>query len=421
MRSKLGRMDQGKKSGRILLGVTGGVAAYKAPEIVRRLVEGGADVQVVMTRASREFIGEATLQAVSGNPVRTELFDNAAEAAMGHIELARWADQVLVAPATANFIASLATGFASDLLSTLCLATEARLTLAPAMNRVMWAHPAVQQNCETLKTRGCRILGPAEGEQACGETGPGRMVEPDRIAEAMLAEPTWLAPQLLAGRRVVVTAGPTREPIDPVRYITNRSSGKMGYAMAAAAAEAGADVTLVSGPVSLAAPAGVRRILVETAEEMFRQSSSAAAGADIFIGCAAVSDYRPPTVATEKIKRRDDQISLALVRSPDTLATVAAMPDAPFTVGFAAETERVREHALGKLEAKRVDMIAANRVGPDIGFDRETNALEVFWNGGSVEIGEDTKLAVARRLVLLIAERFKARIGDDPGQAEAAG
>jgi len=407
-----------KKTGRILLGVTGGVAAYKAPEIVRRLIEGGAEVQVVMTRAAQEFIGPATLQAVSGLPVRLDLWDETAEAAMGHIELARWADQVIVAPATANFIASYAAGFASDLLSTLCLATEARITLAPAMNRRMWGHPAVQQNCATLKARGVRMLGPADGEQACGETGLGRMVEPMEIAKALLSEPTWLAPQLLAGRRVVITAGPTREPIDPVRYITNRSSGKMGYAVAVAAAEAGADVVLVSGPVSLDAPLGVKRILVETAEEMLHESQVAAADADIFVGCAAVSDYRPPAAAEEKIKRTEEEIRLELVRSPDTLASIAAIPNGPFTVGFAAETEKLQEHALRKLEAKRVNMIAANQVGPARGFDRETNALHVYWPEGSLEIGEDTKLAVARRLVALITERFKA--DGRPGDATQA-
>lgn len=404
---------QGKKTGRILLGVTGGVAAYKAPEIVRRLTEGGAEVQVVMTRAAREFIGPATLQAVSGRRVRLDLWDEEAEAAMGHIELARWADQIIVAPATANFIASLASGAASDLLSTLCLATEARITLAPAMNHVMWAHPAVQQNCATLKSRGVRFLGPADGEQACGETGLGRMVEPAQIAEAMLSEPTWLAPQLLAGRRVVVTAGPTREAIDPVRYITNRSSGKMGYAVAIAAAEAGADVVLISGPVSLEAPSGVKRTFVETAQQMLEASCAEAAGADIFIGCAAVSDYRPPVAATEKIKRSEESLQLDLVRSPDTLASIAALPNGPFTVGFAAETENVREHALRKLKTKHVDMIAANQVGPACGFDRETNSLEVFWADGGLSIGEDTKLAVARRLIVLIAERFKAKPRED--------
>ncbi|MGD8339999.1 MAG: bifunctional phosphopantothenoylcysteine decarboxylase/phosphopantothenate--cysteine ligase CoaBC [Gammaproteobacteria bacterium] len=412
--------SQVNKSSRILLGVTGGVAAYKSPEIVRRLIAGGAEVQVVMTRAAEEFVGPAALQAVSGRPVRRDLFDAAAEAAMGHIELARWADQIVIAPATANIIASLASGFAGDLLSTVCLATEARITLAPAMNRVMWSHPAVQQNCATLKARGVRLLGPAEGEQACGETGLGRMVEPADIAAAMLSEPTWLAPQLLAGRRVVVTAGPTREPIDPVRYITNRSSGKMGYAVAAAASEAGASVLLISGPVGLDSPPGVERVFVETAEDMFRESNRVAQGTDIFIGCAAVADYRPLTAAAEKIKRTDEEISLDLIRSPDTLASIAALPGGPFTVGFAAETEHVREHAQRKLESKRVDMIAANRVGPGCGFDRETNALHVFWNNGSAEIGEDTKPAVARRLIVLIAEQFNATRRPD-GATQAAG
>lgn len=411
----------GNKTGRVLLGVTGGIAAYKSPELVRRLIEGGAEVQVVMTRAAREFVGAAALQAVSGRPVRFDLWDDIAEAAMGHIELARWADQIVVAPATANFIAALSGGLATDLLTTLCLATEARVTLAPAMNRVMWSHPAVQQNCARLRERGVRFLGPAEGEQACGETGLGRMLEPEDIARALLAEPTRLLPQLLAGRRVVVTAGPTREPIDPVRYITNRSSGKMGYAVAAAAAEAGAAVALISGPVNLEAPPGLERICIETAEELCRESLAAARGADIFIGCAAVSDYRPPVAASEKIKRSGESFKLDLVRSPDTLASVAAMPDAPFTVGFAAETEKIREHAQKKLESKNVDMIAANQVGPARGFDRETNSLEVFWPGGSATIGEDTKLAVARRLIALIAERFRtARRGARPPGSQAA-
>jgi phosphopantothenoylcysteine decarboxylase/phosphopantothenate--cysteine ligase len=339
---------------------------------------------------------------------------------MGHIELARWADQVLIAPATANFIAALAGGFATDLLTTLCLATEAPVALAPAMNRAMWAHPAVQQNCTTLKSRGVRLLGPADGEQACGEIGPGRMLEPADLAALLLAEPSWLAPQRLVGRRVVITAGPTREPIDPVRYITNRSSGKMGYAVATAAAEAGADVVLISGPVSLEAPHGIRRVCVETAEDMYRESMAAVASADIFIGCAAVSDYRPPVVAGEKIKRSEAELKLDLVRSPDTLASVAAIAGGPFTVGFAAETDHVREHALKKLEHKKVDMIAANLVGPSCGFDTETNALEVFWADGSLEIGEATKLAVARQLVAVIADRFAAG-KQAPSASKAAG
>jgi phosphopantothenoylcysteine decarboxylase/phosphopantothenate--cysteine ligase len=406
-------MDSNKTpaSSRILLGVTGGIAAYKSPELVRRLVERGAEVQVVMTRAAAEFVSSTTFQAVSGRPVRSALWDDDAEAAMGHIELARWADQIVVAPATANFVAALAGGFASDLLTTLCLATEAPIVLAPAMNRVMWSHPAVRANCAVLKSRGVRLLGPAEGDQACGETGPGRMLEPVEIVGSLQLEPTYLAPQLLAGSKIVITAGPTREPIDPVRYITNRSSGKMGYAVAMAAAEAGADVVLVSGPVNLATPPGVRRIEVETAEEMYRAVHDAIGDAAVFIGCAAVSDYRPPVAATEKIKRSDEALHLELVRSPDTLASVAALDRGPFTVGFAAETEHVARHAQQKLRNKKVDMIAANKVGPACGFDKETNALEVFWDGGSLAIGEDTKPAVARRLIALIAERYKAGAG----------
>jgi phosphopantothenoylcysteine decarboxylase/phosphopantothenate--cysteine ligase len=402
-------LSDSTESPRVLLGVTGGIAAYKAAELVRQLTAHGAAVQVVMTRAAGAFVSRTALQAVSGRAVRTDLWDESAEAAMSHIELARWADQVIVAPATANFIAAYAQGFAHDLLTTLCLATEAPVTLAPAMNRVMWSHPAVQQNCELLRSRGVRLLGPAEGEQACGEFGPGRMLEPHELAAALLQQPARLARRLLAGRKVVITAGPTREPIDPVRYITNRSSGKMGYAVATAAAESGAEVVLVSGPVSLGAPHGVTRIQVETAEEMYRAALDAAAGADIFIACAAVSDYRPPEVAPEKIKRHGEALELHLVRSPDILAGVAALPDGPFTVGFAAETERVLEHARSKLEAKRVDMIAANHVGPTRGFDRETNALSVIWRGGAVDIAEDTKVSVARQLIDLIVERFDTR------------
>lgn len=406
----------------VVLGVTGGIAAYKAPDLVRRLMDAGAEVQVVLTRAAHEFVSATALQAVSGRPVRSDLWDQSAEAAMGHIELARWADQVLVAPASANFLAAYAQGFAGDLLTTLCLATEAPVTLAPAMNRVMWSHPAVQHNCATLKGRGVRMLGPADGEQACGEIGPGRMLEPSELAAALLTDPTWLAPQLLAGRRVVITAGPTREPIDPVRYITNRSSGKMGYAVAVAAAEAGADVVLISGPVSLAAPHGVKRVSVETAEEMCRAALDAAVDADIFIACAAVSDYRPPVTAGQKIKRTGSALKLDLVRSEDTLASVAALANGPFTVGFAAETENVLEHAQTKLQAKKVDMIAANYVGPTQGFDRETNSLTVIWHGGSFAIGTDTKLAVARRLIGLIVERFNAsgRDGSSGGKQAAS-
>jgi phosphopantothenoylcysteine decarboxylase/phosphopantothenate--cysteine ligase len=400
---------------RVLLGVTGGIAAYKAPELVRRLTERGAEVQVVMSRAAIQFVSPLTFQAVSGHRVRTDLWDEAAEAAMGHIEFARWADLVVVAPATANFLASFANGLAADLLTTLCLATTAPVLIAPAMNQAMWAHPAVQANRKTLEARGVRVLGPATGEQACGETGEGRMLEPAEIAAAVFADPALSRAQPLAGIRAVITAGPTREAIDPVRYITNRSSGKMGYAVAAAAREAGAEVVLVSGPVTLSVPHGVRRIDVETAEQMYRAVHEQIAGADIFIACAAVSDYRPRAMAQQKIKRTASEMQLDLVRCPDTLASVAALPKPPFTVGFAAETENVVRHAREKLVKKGVDMIAANRVGPGCGFDRETNALDVFWHGGEAELVESSKAVVARQLIALIAERLDApRVAASP-------
>jgi phosphopantothenoylcysteine decarboxylase/phosphopantothenate--cysteine ligase len=392
---------------RVVLGVTGGIAAYKSPEIVRRLAERGAQVQVVMTRAARQFISPTALQAVSGRRVRTALWDDEAEAAMGHIELARWADVVVVAPATAHFMAGLAGGFAGDLLSTLCLATEAPVVLVPAMNRAMWAHAAVQANAAVLEARGVRLLGPGSGAQACGEHGLGRMLEPDAIVAALTALGT-AQPKPLQGIKAVITAGPTREPIDPVRYITNRSSGKMGFAIAAAARDAGAEVVLVSGPVSLPAPPGVRRIDVETAQQMFDAVHREIDDARLFIGCAAVSDYRPLSAAPEKIKRSSESMQLELVRSPDTLASVAALPKGPFTVGFAAETQHLVRYAREKLANKGLDMIAANLVGPGCGFDRETNALKVFWRGGEIEMGEGSKADLARRLVALIAEHMSA-------------
>jgi phosphopantothenoylcysteine decarboxylase / phosphopantothenate---cysteine ligase len=393
---------------RVLLGVTGGIAAYKSPELVRRLVERGCEVQIVMSRGAREFVGPLTFQAVSGRRVRDDLWDPAAEAAMGHIELARWADVVIIAPATAHFLGTLAAGLGGDLLGTVCLATTAPIVLAPAMNQAMWGNPAVQANRALLEARGVRFLGPASGDQACGETGPGRMLEPNEIAAALLEQTGRLSAQQLQGVKVVVTAGPTREPIDPVRYITNRSSGKMGFAVAAAAREAGAEVVLVTGPVTLPTPAAVRRIDVETAEQMYRSVHDEIAGAQIFIGCAAVSDYRPREAAEQKIKRSAAEMDLALVRSPDTLASVAALPRPPFTVGFAAETHDVAVHARDKLERKHIDMIAANRVGRDCGFDRETNALTVYWAGGELALGEGGKGHLARRLVEVIAERYRA-------------
>ncbi len=413
------------KTRNILLGITGGIAAYKTPELVRRLTERGAAVQVVMTQSAAEFVTETTLQAVSGRPVRLSLWDRDAEAAMGHIELARWADQILVAPATAEFMARLATGSAADLLSTLCLASEAPVTLAPAMNRVMWAHPAVQANRATLASRGVRIIGPAAGDQACGEQGLGRMSEPDDIAamllEAELGEgansphlaPVPATPRVLQGKTVMITAGPTREAIDPVRYISNRSSGKMGFALAQAALEAGASVILVCGPVALATPAGARRVDVESAEAMYQATHDHIAGVDIFIGAAAVSDYRPQQPESHKIKKSQAEISLELTRSPDILASVAKLTPAPFTVGFAAETTRLRDYARGKLQNKKLDMIIANQVGPDRGFDTDDNTVDVFWHDGEKSFGKAPKTELARALMTLIAERYAQRFSVD--------
>jgi phosphopantothenoylcysteine decarboxylase/phosphopantothenate--cysteine ligase len=391
----------------VLLGVTGGIAAYKSPDLVRRLAETGAEVQVVMTKAAQEFVTAQTFQAVSGRPVRTDLWDAAAEAAMGHIELARWADDILIAPATADFLARLAHGFADDLLTTLCLATDAPITVAPAMNRLMWANPATQANVKLLTQRGIKILGPGVGEQACGETGAGRMLEPHELVREL----THTSNGRLQGLKVVVTAGPTRECIDPVRFITNRSSGKMGYSVAEALRDEGAEVLLVSGPVNLATPWGVKRIEVETAEEMLAQVTANIAGTHIFIGTAAVSDYRAATVACEKIKKSSDSLNLALTRTPDILATVGTWEPRPFLVGFAAETEHVERNALIKMEKKRLDMIAANKVGGGLAFDRDDNALTVYWPGGKRELALCSKTDLARHLVALIAERyFNARV-----------
>jgi phosphopantothenoylcysteine decarboxylase/phosphopantothenate--cysteine ligase len=390
---------------KVLLGVTGGIAAYKSAELVRRLREQGVEVQVVMTQGAQHFVGAATFQALSGRPVRTDLWDAAAEAAMGHIELARWADRIVIAPASADFLARLAHGMANDLLTTLCLATDAPIAVAPAMNRLMWANAATQANVATLRERGITIIGPAEGEQACGETGAGRMVEPADILAAVLArEPGQ--PGALAGRKVLVTAGPTRERIDPVRFITNRSSGKMGYAVAEAARDAGAEVVIVSGPVNVPTPAGVRRIDVETAEQMMNAVREQLPGTHIFIAAAAVSDYRPVQAAAEKIKKTSDSLMIAMSRTTDILATVAAGTPRPFVVGFAAETQNVERNALAKLEGKRLDMIAANQVGDGLAFDCDDNALTVYWPGGKRELARASKRAVAAGLVSAIAERF---------------
>jgi len=392
----------------VLLGITGGIAAYKSPDLVRRLRDRGAEVQIVMTASAEEFVTETALQAVSGRPIRSNLWDKDAEAAMSHIELARWADIVLIAPATAEVMARIVSGAAPDLLSTICLATEAPIALAPAMNHVMWSNPATQSNREILEERGIHILGPGVGSQACGETGAGRMLEPDAIAAAVFSLTGAKGAGLLEGKRVVVTAGPTREAIDPVRYITNRSSGKMGYAIASAAAAQGAKVILVSGPVNLAVPPGVDIVSVESADEMYRATHDVIADADIFIAAAAVADYRPAKPAGQKIKKNDEAMSLSLVRCPDILASVAALDPAPFTMGFAAETENVIEHARGKLSKKKLDMIVANRVGTDCGFDCDDNAATVLWQGGERSFPTTSKVELARDLIELAANHFYA-------------
>ena len=400
----------GLRGQKIILGVTGGIAAYKAPDLVRKLVAQGAEVQVVVTRGGSEFVGAAALQAVSGNRVRQDLWDPEAEAAMGHIELARWADMILIAPATAHCLATLAGGLAPDLLSTLCLASRAPIVVVPAMNQAMWSNPATQVNVKRLEQRGTRVLGPAFGEQACGDVGPGRMLEPADIV-AGLTKQLALPQQTMAGLHVLITAGPTREPIDPVRYITNRSSGKMGYALAVAAADRGARVTVVSGPVTCPCPPGVQCIDVETAEDMYRAVMGEVGSADIFIGCAAVADYRPAEAAAQKMKRKDATMSLALVKSPDTLASVAKLDPGPYTVGFAAETQALETNAAAKLEAKGLDLIAANLVGPDLGFDTEDNALLVLWPGGSKRLERASKATLAAQLMELILGRYRRSAG----------
>ncbi len=405
---------QGK---RILLGVTGGIAAYKAADLVRRLRERGAEVQVAMTASAQRFVTPLTFQALSGQPVRTELWDSAAEAAMGHIELARWAELVVVAPASADFISRLAAGRADDLLATVCLATEAPIALAPAMNRLMWANAATQANVAVLQERGVRLLGPAEGDQACGEVGPGRMLEPDAIAD--LAE-TLVTPRgPLSGRRVLITAGPTRERIDPVRFVSNRSSGRMGFAVAQAARAAGAEVVVVCGPVGLPTPAGVRRVDVESAADMLGAVLKEVGGSDIFISTAAVADYRPAKPPDHKIKKSTEKLAVEMERTVDIIATVAARPVRPFVVGFAAETEAVEQNARAKMLRKSLDMIAANEVGHDKAFDCEDNELVVLWRGGRRELGRAPKTALARELMALIAEVFTQEQACPAGNAAA--
>ncbi len=389
----------------ILLGVTGGIAAYKSAELVRLLSAEGAFVRVVMTQSATAFVTPLTFQALSGNPVHTELLDADQETAMGHIHLARWADWILVVPATANFIAKIRLGGADDLLSALCLAADVPLWIAPAMNRGMWENPATQENIECLAKRGVAILGPDQGAQACGEQGYGRMLEPATICDQLASR---IAAKTLSGVTILVTAGPTREAIDPVRYLTNRSSGKMGFAIARAAAEAGASVTLITGPVALAEPDVNRVIHVESASEMYDHVIACAVDFDIYIGAAAVSDFASVTIENEKIKKDTDRLHLSLKKTKDILAEVAALDAGPFAVGFAAETDNLEDYALKKLHAKSLDMIAANWVGrKGHGFDVDTNALQVFWPGGSQYLELASKQVLARQLLELVVDRFK--------------
>lgn len=388
---------------RILIGISGGIAAYKIPELVRRLKDLGADVRCVMTQGAQAFITPLTLQAVSGNPVHHDLLDPAAEAAMGHIELAKWADLIMIAPASANVLAQLAHGHASDLLSTLILATTAPVYVAPAMNQQMWAHPAVQANCQRLREYGMTLIAPDSGAQACGDIGAGRMPEPLALRD-IICQHFQPRSQLLAGKSVLITAGPTREAIDPVRYLSNHSSGKMGFALAAAAQQLGAAVTLVTGPVQLATPTDVTRIDVVSAEDMYQAVMNHIDQADVFIGCAAVADYRPELVATSKIKKSQDTMHLALIKNPDILASVASLPNPPFTIGFAAETNDVVQYAQRKLEQKRIRLIAANDVSDtNIGFNSDVNAMHLLWQDKQ---GQLQQLSLDRANKLQIATQL---------------
>ncbi|MDB9751523.1 bifunctional phosphopantothenoylcysteine decarboxylase/phosphopantothenate--cysteine ligase CoaBC [Gammaproteobacteria bacterium] len=391
---------------RILLGVTGGIAAYKAAILLRQLRQHGAEVRVVMTHNACEFITPLTMQALSGKPVYTKLLDLETESAMSHIELARWPDLVLIAPSSANFIARYSNGFAEDLLSTLCLATSSPVMLAPAMNQQMWQNPVTQENLKKLKTRGIIIIGPGKGEQACGENGLGRMLEPEEILT--LAAKSFET-NILSGSRLLITAGPTREAIDPVRYISNHSSGRMGYAVAMAGIEAGAEVSLISGPVNLSAPSRAKLINVISTAEMYFAVMQKVSSTDIFISAAAVADYSLQNIAYKKIKKSSDTYELSLKKNPDILAEVAALNSPPFTVGFAAETENLELNAQAKLRSKRLDMIAANQVGQGLGFDSEMNALTVFWGTGKKQMQKASKTRLARILITLIADRYNEK------------
>ncbi|MEW8294003.1 MAG: bifunctional phosphopantothenoylcysteine decarboxylase/phosphopantothenate--cysteine ligase CoaBC [Candidatus Thiodiazotropha sp.] len=393
---------------KILLGVTGGIACYKSAVLLRALQDAGAEVRVVMTPAAQAFVTPLTFQALSGTDVHTELLDPSQEAAMDHISLARWADLVLIAPASADFMARIANGMANDLLSTLCLATESQVVVAPAMNRVMWLNPATQDNLQRLLARGYLCWGPDEGAQACGESGPGRMLEPEALCQQAVS---YFGNGLLHGVKVLMTAGSTREPIDPVRFVGNRSSGKMGYALAQSMRDLGAEVTLISGPTSLPTPANIASIRVETAVEMHASVMEHVDSCDIFIAVAAVADYRPSLVAADKIKKNKEILTLNLVRNPDILAQVAALEHPPFTVGFAAETGQVEQYADEKRRRKQLNMIAANRVGSDEGgFESEQNALILLWQDAREELPMMAKSALAQRLAERIAEQYNAGI-----------
>jgi phosphopantothenoylcysteine decarboxylase / phosphopantothenate---cysteine ligase len=388
---------------KILLGVSGSIAAYKSPDLVRRLKDRGAHVRVVLTASAEKLVSPTVFHAVSGELVRGDLWDEQAEAAMGHIELAKWADLVLIAPATANVIPQLANGSADSLLSTLCLATESPTVIVPSMNQAMYRNETTQLNINLLMARNVRFIGPDIGDQACGDVGPGRMTEPAEIV-AKLTQTD--ADGSLRGVKIMVTAGPTREPIDPVRFVSNRSSGKMGFAVARAAADAGASVILVAGPVSLPTPPGVERVNVETALEMFDAAMSMIPGIDIYIGAAAISDYRPESVPPQKIKKNNEKFILEMAKSPDLLASIASLDHPPFTVGFAAETENLEDHAVSKLERKKLDMIVANLVGDNLGFDRDDNSAVVLWRGGREPLPNMSKSDLSRKLIIMVSHRY---------------
>ena len=389
----------------ILLGVTGGIAAYKSADLVRRLQDAGASVQVVMTPAAQEFITPLTMQALSGNPVHTQLLDPEAEAGMGHIQLARWADLVLIAPATADFMARLTQGMGNDLLTSICLATAAPIAIAPAMNQGMWRNEATQTNLDILIKRKIHIFGPADGDQACGDIGLGRMLEPLQLIDAAAS---LFTSGSLAGKKVVITAGPTREALDPVRYLSNYSSGKMGYALAQAAAEAGAETILISGPTQLATPARVTRINVSSADEMLAASLQEAKGCDLFIAAAAVADYRPAQIAAQKMKKGEgDSLTLTLVKNPDIVASIAALPSKPFTIGFAAESENLLEYARAKLARKNLDLVIANNISDNsIGFNSDDNAVTLVEKNSATEISQRSKHQLARELIALFAKKI---------------